>query len=70
MRRLLLYLRGPAVFILVYMLSNYLWRWFRHHHGPSLQLLPYDLLRACTVAFFYFLTDYFLKRRAHTKRLA
>ena len=65
MRRFWLSLRAPAVFILAYMLSNYLWRWFRHHHGPSMRLLPEDLLRAATVAAFYFLADYFIKRRSH-----
>jgi hypothetical protein len=70
MRRFWLSLRAPAVFILAYLLSNDLWRWFRHHHGPSMRTLPEDLLRACTVAVFYFLADYFLKRRSASKRSA
>jgi hypothetical protein len=64
MRRFWLSLRAPAIFVIAYLLSTYLWRWFNHHHGPSLRQLPEDLLRAFTVAVFYFLTNYFLKRRA------
>jgi len=70
MRRFWLSLRGPAIFILAYLLSSYLWRWFQHHHGPSLKHLPDDLLRACTVAAFYFLADYFIKRRSTNHRRA
>jgi hypothetical protein len=68
MRRLLLSLRAPAIFILAYLLSNDLWRWFWHHQAPTLQALPEDLLRAGTVAVFYFLATYLLKRRSHPRR--
>jgi hypothetical protein len=50
------------------LLSNDLWRWFRHHRASTLHDLPDDLLRACTVAVFYFLTTYVLKRRSHKER--
>jgi hypothetical protein len=67
MRRFWLSLRGPTVFVVAYLLSNWIWRWFRHHHGPSVRLLPEDLLRACTVAVFYFLADYLIKRSTRNK---
>ncbi len=61
MRRFLLSLRSPVVFILVYWLSTDL-------RASTLHDLPDDLLRACTVAVFYFLTTYVLKRRSHKER--
>jgi hypothetical protein len=70
MRRIWLPLTSLAVFILTYVLCNDLFRWFLHHQSPSLHTLPQDLLRAFTVAIFYFLADLLIKRLSARKRSA
>jgi hypothetical protein len=60
-------LRTALIFAASYVLTQDLWRGIDYHRAPTWAELPDDLIRALTVAIFYFATDWLYKRFKNRK---